>query len=153
MLRILLCCSAALGYVVFSEILNSKEVMVPQDRDRLFFFAFLISSKPIDQKAEGFKFPAWYEKINQRLASIRGTAFMDIKKFMLPDDHYDVTHYRAKRREWRMRGNEVDESSGEKFEDQHCYMFSAAGLSWPPDYKTLPADLHDRIDYLSRRQK
>jgi len=52
-----------------------------------------------------------------------------------------------------MRGNEVDESSGEKFEDQHCYMFSAAGLLWPPDYKTLPADLHDRIDYLSRRQK
>ena len=129
MLRVLLCCSVALGYVVVSEILNSKEFMVPQDRDRLFFFAFLISSKPIDQKAEGFEFPAWFEKINQPLASIRGTAIMDIKKFMLPDDRRDVTHYRATRRDWRMRRNEVDESSGEKFEEQHYSMFSAAGLT------------------------
>ena len=97
-----------------SPLLTVAAIALTLQFNRLFFFAFRVSSMPLAQTAENFTAQTWYDKINNRLTSLRGNAnrSFSIKEFMLPDDHRDVLTYREKRRDWQRSGNDADKSSG-----------------------------------------
>ena len=124
-----------LGYVIFSQLLDSCHYGVPQHRPRYYVFGFFVGnerSEPgtgFNQTDEDYIFPQWIHRVPAYLTEMQ-CDMLPVERFLLESDKPRGAQL------WEPDDDKqpVEDSGGKKpkFEVDHCHLFQQDSVQWPP---------------------
>ena len=132
-LDVLVAKSNELGYFVWSKIMEANKYGVRQSRGRLYAVGFLISSQPINQKAETFVQPTWVSKFNVVVETMQIPP-LPWSAFLLSDDGLRGPGGSVTPPAKRPRKGVAKPQTVMNFEVEHLNIYTSFNITWPPDF-------------------